>query len=863
MSQGIFTKMSPRQFNFYALSWRVPWRWERDSVHPGFLEEGEVECLPSMDCSRSFNAEGKLTPFFWREAGRIATSGLPNASLQIVLDRWRDGDPSNNVPLDDCRDRSARKVAETGISERQLCGMLMRRMHDTSRQHPGKRHGGDLQGLADSHPFILRMGFNAVWPSPFWKNAVGFAPGSGPWAQRHGITGYHGYWGSDFASVDPHLGGEEIYHRVMELFFESGIAVQADLIMNHAGPMELLDLRKLAAWNPSLPPVMGTLDAGAIRFNHELASDYWREHQLLGLRVGEFVRNPFDPPHVGTFFHHTQNITYWTFEPAESCTYWRRMESGTLAGLASLNVYGNPAARNLVARTVERWSEHTSGARIDTLIYVVNPPGCNAYPGRPGNIVFEMVRRIRGRKEGHVPIVGEWFDALHPHDSFEAGVKFYLTPAGSPEEQLDIFDFGFHYAVHESFGSIREPTLRAIHRYLAIYAKLPLSLRARLSPFVDNHDRPVLLNEKGWPTFDQLHQAHILSYLFQGTPSVYAQDLRYLHDTGWNLGLFGRGGDPFNRIFVNPPVPPRPAPFSCSHAAPKGIPSGREGIPPSPGGGEPLLTTPMARLVQRLNGLPKRARYLGSFETGLAGKGRFNFGDDNVLAIRRSYLGEELLYLHLRKTRGDLVDPEVLLQSVRVDFPPGRYRDPITAIQYEVTAERKIRPMPGNYFDPVWKRWTWIDGRGRLHLADGPWTNDATGTRYEISNDSSPIPPGTLKARSPDSDIPGRVRLANSCHKWYPIDGRYRLVVGPHLEEVLDIKGGRVSLLPSHRTVLLTRMPPPGEDSPIPDRYLLAGMKAADGLLPAPGDTEGEEGEAPARRDPARRSTFICGGGSS
>ena len=58
----------------------------------------------------------------------------------------------------------------------------------------GYFHGGDLKGLAEHLQRIKDLGFTALWVTPVLKQQ--------PVSQ--GSAAYHGYWGLDFTTVDPH-----------------------------------------------------------------------------------------------------------------------------------------------------------------------------------------------------------------------------------------------------------------------------------------------------------------------------------------------------------------------------------------------------------------------------------------------------------------------------------------------------------------------------------------------------------------------------------------------------------------------------------------------------------------------------------
>ena len=88
-------------------------------------------------------------------------------------------------------------------------------------------HGGDLQGLTARLDYIQALGATAVWLTPVFKNkAVQGGPGQES-------AGYHGYWVTDFTSVDPHLGDEAQMQALMRAAHARGMKVYMDIIANH------------------------------------------------------------------------------------------------------------------------------------------------------------------------------------------------------------------------------------------------------------------------------------------------------------------------------------------------------------------------------------------------------------------------------------------------------------------------------------------------------------------------------------------------------------------------------------------------------------------------------------------------------
>jgi alpha-amylase len=130
----------------------------------------------------------------------------------VIVDRFADGDPSNNEKVD----RSAK----------------------------GTFHGGDLKGLTAHLSEIAELGITAIWITPVVKNIEGFVTGAGfpDWA-------YHGYWADDFTTLDPRFGTEEDLQTFVAECHKRNIRVLLDVVYNHPGyNSNYLKDPKTAAW---------------------------------------------------------------------------------------------------------------------------------------------------------------------------------------------------------------------------------------------------------------------------------------------------------------------------------------------------------------------------------------------------------------------------------------------------------------------------------------------------------------------------------------------------------------------------------------------------------------------------------------
>lgn len=133
----------------------------------------------------------------------------------VMPDRYADGDPAND------------RGGLTGPST--VTGF------DPAAS--GWFHGGDLKGLtgdcadpaSTGLPRIKGLGFTALWTTPVLKQKT--VQGSS--------AAYHGYWGLDFTTVDPHLGSDADFAALVQCAHSLGLKVYLDVVVNHTADVIL------------------------------------------------------------------------------------------------------------------------------------------------------------------------------------------------------------------------------------------------------------------------------------------------------------------------------------------------------------------------------------------------------------------------------------------------------------------------------------------------------------------------------------------------------------------------------------------------------------------------------------------------
>ncbi len=94
----------------------------------------------------------------------------------------------------------------------------------------GYYHGGDIKGVLAKLDYLKDMGVTAIWVGPIFKNKPVQQDATNLYGHS---SAYHGYWITDFKTVDPHLGTNEEFKQLIEEAHALGIKVFMDIITNH------------------------------------------------------------------------------------------------------------------------------------------------------------------------------------------------------------------------------------------------------------------------------------------------------------------------------------------------------------------------------------------------------------------------------------------------------------------------------------------------------------------------------------------------------------------------------------------------------------------------------------------------------
>ncbi len=140
--------------------------------------------------------------------GRFQGFSPADVMYLIMIDRFADGDPSNNDP-----------PQSRGIYD---------------RKNKFYYHGGDLQGVIDRLSYLKELGVTAVWLTPWYDNYDRL--NQIELKEEKPSTGFHGYNPQDFYGVEEHFGSHAKLRELVEAAHRSGIKIIQDQVMNHTGP---------------------------------------------------------------------------------------------------------------------------------------------------------------------------------------------------------------------------------------------------------------------------------------------------------------------------------------------------------------------------------------------------------------------------------------------------------------------------------------------------------------------------------------------------------------------------------------------------------------------------------------------------
>ena len=425
----------------------------------------------------------------------ISERRLEDEVIYFVLpDRFENGDPAN--------DRGGLKG-----------GPLQ---HGFDPAHKGFYHGGDLKGLTARLDYIQNMGVTAIWFAPIFKNKpVQGRPGEES-------AGYHGYWVTDFTSVDPHFGTNAEFKAFVDAAHRRGMKVYMDIITNHTA--DVIDYAEGEAngyryRSKGEYPFSRKGGPGGKAINSGFAGDdnpdpaNWAQLTDPAFAytpvVAEAERNVKVPAWLNdvTLYHNRGN-SHWS---GESSVY------GDFSGLDDLATEHPRVVAGMID-IFGQWIDDygIDGFRIDTAKHV-NPEFWQAF-------VPAMQARAKARGIDHFHIFGE-IAYEEPTATLAAQV---MAESGLPYA----LDMGFAKAAQLVASGKASPRLMA--EFLQQDAIYPGGAQTALGlpTFLGNHDfgrfamfvREMSGNADEAKLLARVKLGHAMMFLLRGVPTVYYGD---------------------------------------------------------------------------------------------------------------------------------------------------------------------------------------------------------------------------------------------------------------------------------------------------------------------------------------------------
>jgi glycosidase len=417
-----------------------------------------------------------------------AQSSLASQRIYFVMpDRYANGDTSNDTG---------------GLhGSREVTG------YDPT--DPGYYHGGDLKGLTANLQRIKSLGFSALWVTPVLKQDP----------VENGSAAYHGYWGLDFTTVDPHLGSDQDFAGMVAAAHALGLKVYLDVVVNHTADMITLANSGTYSDIPFRDCHGNFFNAAKYAASKRfpcLAARYMPEVPYVApadrhRKKPDWLNNPLN-------YHDRGNIDFGSC--SQVC-----FEQGDFYGLDDLFTE-KPNVMNGLAQVYSSWITrfHVDGFRVDTAKHV------NA-------AFFRLwVPKIRAAAKSigvsDFPIFGE----VTLNDSVD--LSDFVRTRGVPQ----VLDFPYQQ-VASAYAAGASGAKGIAHRLQDDdYFRLADGVDPSFPTFLGNHDmgraaQQILSQAPGLSPAQLLQRVELgndLLYLLRGAPVVMYGD---------EVGMIGSGGD--------------------------------------------------------------------------------------------------------------------------------------------------------------------------------------------------------------------------------------------------------------------------------------------------------------------------------
>ncbi|WP_298303547.1 alpha-amylase family glycosyl hydrolase [uncultured Erythrobacter sp.] len=395
--------------------------------------------------------------------------------------------------------------------------------HGFDPTHKGFYHGGDLAGLTQKLDYIEGLGVTAIWFAPIFENK----PVQGASGQES--AGYHGYWVTDFTSIDPHFGTNEEFKAFVDAAHARGMKVYMDIITNHTADVIGYAGGEYSYRSLSDFPYSRRQGSDGEAINEGFLGDSVQtEENFAKLTSPDFAYTPFVPEAEASvkvpawlndpIYYHNRGST--TFS-GESSRY------GDFAGLDDLYTEHPRVLKGMIdiyASWITRFG--VDGFRIDTAKHV-NPEFWQAF-------VPAMLETAEEKGIPNFLIFGEVYS-----DERNSG---YLARFTRRDGFPAVLDFAFQAAVRDALGrNMPAGVLVEMFDGDVNYEGGEDAARA-LPTFLGNHDmgRFSTLVKEDNPSIsqeellDRVQLGHVMLMTLRGSPVIYYGD---------EQGFVGDGND--------------------------------------------------------------------------------------------------------------------------------------------------------------------------------------------------------------------------------------------------------------------------------------------------------------------------------
>jgi alpha-amylase len=591
----------------------------------------------------------------------------PNAGLdwrdqtiyQIVVDRFADGDPNNDLGI------------EPTV--------------------PGRYHGGDWQGIIDHLDYLETLGVTTLWISPVVKNTESDA----------GFASYHGYWTQDFVRPNAHFGDVAKLRELVDAAHARGMLVILDVVTNHVGQLFYYDingngrpddwlsgggtwhtctqicdppatagecskdeqtycakgkdyLERIIEWDPEYDArgIQGWTSLGYSGPADVRFPNWPDQNRTAPPRPPSWFPWPADKPWFDdpSWYHRRGRVYTWWHEGDYSRDFVREQETtGDFpGGLKDLDT-DNPDVQDALSAAFGYWIDvgDFDGFRIDTVKHIDRPELDRDRRGFWGVFVDRMRKRASDLGKQGFFVFGEAFDGddaligsytFPGHDAaggfgrFDSVFYFSqyyrgIVPVfqhGAPTRNLEcLYDARVGRAPSDGFcaanGYPAGPDFYNQPVAMPAAGGIGLAPQQVLVNFLDNHDLPRFLFDDaayggGGATVDregQLRAALFYDYTWDGIPCLYYGTEQ----------LFDGGVDPKNRedMFAGNPA---------------------RGFPPFDTGNAPFKYVQALIAMRKAHPALRRGTVDIRWSTAQAGGGR---RDDGIFAFERAAPDEKVL----------------------------------------------------------------------------------------------------------------------------------------------------------------------------------------------------------------------------